>query len=70
MLLFRSEEHVQRWCEARGLSRGAVFRPEQLWTVAKPWHGRRLEPGWRRFAPAEAEGLFASAGLTGPFWRL
>ena len=70
MLLFRSEEHVRRWCETRGLGRGAVFTPEQLWTVAKRWHGPRLERGWRRLTPTEAEAVFASAGLTGPFWRL
>jgi hypothetical protein len=69
MLLFRAEEHVRRWCELRGLSRGAVFAPEQMWTVAKPWHGRRLEPGWRRFTPDEAEAVFEGAGLTGTFWQ-
>ena len=70
MLLFRSEAHVRRWCETRGLSRGAVFTPDQLWSIAKPWHGRRLEPGWRRFTPEEAQAVFAGAGLTGPFWHL
>ena len=69
MLLFRSEEHVGRWCETRGLSRGAVFTPEQLWSIAKPWHGHRLERGWRRSTLEEAEHVFESAGLTGPFWR-
>jgi hypothetical protein len=69
MLLFRAEEHVRRWCELRGLSRGAVFTPEQMWTVAKQWHGRRLEPGWRRFTPDEAEAVFEGAGLTGTFWQ-
>ena len=69
MLLFRSEEHVHRWCEGRGLSEGAVFTQEQMWAVAKPWHGRRLERGWRRFTLDEAEAVFASAGLTGAFWQ-
>jgi hypothetical protein len=68
MLLFRSEEHVHRWCETRGLNRGAVFTPEQMWMVAKQWHGRRLEPGWRRFTLDEAEAVFADAGLMGAFW--
>jgi len=69
MLLFRSEEHVRRWCQRRGLSEGAVFTPEQMWAIAKLWHGRRLERGWRRFTLDEAEAVFASAGLTGPFWQ-
>jgi hypothetical protein len=69
MLLFRSEEHVHRWCDMRGLRQGAVFTPDQMWAVAKPWHGRRLESGWRRFTPEEAESVFANAGLTGSFWK-
>ena len=36
--------------------------------VATQWHGRRLEPGWRRFTLDEAEAVFAGAGLTGAFW--
>jgi len=46
-----------------------VFTPDQMWAVAKPWHGRRLESGWRRFTPEEAESVFADAGLTGSFWK-
>ena len=47
-----------------------MFTPEQMWRVAKPWHGRRLERGWRRFTPEEAEAVFADAGLAGAFWKL
>ena len=70
MLLFRSEEHVDRWASARGNSRGAVLTPEQVWGLARDWYGDRLHPAWRRRTPEEAEALFSSHGLTGPFWRL
>jgi hypothetical protein len=70
MLLFRSEDHADRWCAGRGVQRGAVFTPAQMWTVAQRWHGRRLEPDWRRFTPDEAHAVFEAAGLVGPFWRL
>lgn len=70
MLLFRSEEHVARWCEQRGLARGSVFTPAQMWIVAKAWYERRAAPDWRRFTLEEAQGLFERAGLTGDFWRL
>jgi hypothetical protein len=69
MLLFRSEEHVDRWCAEHKLAKGAVFTPAQMWTVSKLWHGRRLAPDWRRFTPDEAHAVFEAAGLTGPFWR-
>ena len=69
MLLFRSEDHVDRWCATRRVSRGATFSPAQMWSVAKLWHGRRLERDWRRFTPDEAQAVFDQAGLTGAFWQ-
>ena len=70
MLAFRSEAHVERWLEQRGLERGAVFPLGQLWRLADAWYADRLAPDWRRRTPDEAEALFASLGLTGDFWRL
>jgi hypothetical protein len=70
MLLLRDEEHVGRWCAQRGLPRGALLSPEQLWGLAKAWYERRLAPDWRRRTPDEAQEVFESLGLTGDFWRL
>ena len=38
MLLFRSEEHVERWCEAWRLPRGAVLTPLDCWRLARAWY--------------------------------
>lgn len=70
MLLFRDEEHVDRWCEARELARGALVRPEQAWRLASGWYKDKLKPDWRRHTVDEAEGLLGSVGLTGAFWNL
>jgi hypothetical protein len=70
MLAFRSEAHVERWCEQRGIAKGAVFSLEQAWRLAGAWYEDRLSPVWRRRTPDEAEALFAELGLTGDFWRL
>ena len=70
MLLFRAEEHVDRWCEARGLSRGASISLEQAWGLASAWYGRRLAPDWRRRTPEEAQAVFDEIGLRGQFWRV
>lgn len=70
MLLFRSEEHVDRWCVGRGMSRGAIMRPEQCWRLARAWYTTVLSPQWRRKTVDEAHALFAHIGLTGPFWNL
>jgi len=69
MLLFRSEEHVDRWVEAGG-RRGATMSVEQQWRLAEAWYRGKLEAGWRRRSPAEAQAVFEEIGLTAPFWRL
>jgi hypothetical protein len=70
MLLFRSEEHVDRWCRRLGIERGGLLTPDQLWGLARAWHSDRLSPDWRRKTPEEARGIFEGLGLTGPFWQL
>ena len=70
MLLFRSEEHVDRWCEAHELPRGALLDPELAWRLAMAWYADRLTPDWRRPTPEESEALLSKLGLTGSFWSL
>lgn len=70
MLLFRSEEHVDRWCESRRLPRGATMTPAQCWQLAREWYSDRLSPSFRRKTGDEAHAIFERIGLTGPFWRL
>jgi hypothetical protein len=70
MLLFRSEEHADKWCRATNRPRGALFTPQKMWIVAVEWFQRRLAPDWRRHTPGEAQALFTRAGLTGAFWDL
>jgi len=66
MLLFRSEEHVER----SGKVKGAVMTPEQMWRLADTWYRDRDDPAWRRRSAEEAEEVFAQIGLTGEFWKL
>jgi hypothetical protein len=70
MLAFRGEDHVDRWCEARGIERGCGFTLEQAWGLGREWYSDRLSPDWRRQTPDEARATFAGLGLTGDFWRL
>ena len=69
MLLFRSEEHVQRWYNDR-LQGGATLTLEQQWRLARIWYADRASPVWRRRTPQEAQDVFAQIGLAGDFWRL
>jgi hypothetical protein len=71
MLLFRSEEHVERWCRAWSLPRGALLTLREAWQLALAWYGEdRRDPAWRRRTVDETEALLAELGLGGPFWKL
>jgi hypothetical protein len=69
MLLFRSEENVERWLTDREQPPGATMSVEQQWRLAQAWYANRLAPGWRRRTSDEAQAVFDQIGLTGPFWR-
>ena len=70
MLLFRSEEHLETWLTERDMKRGATMTLEQQWQLADMWYPPRLEPGWERRSPEEAQAVFERCGLTGDFWQL
>jgi Alkylmercury lyase len=70
MLIFRSEEHVEKWCKAWRLPHGAVLTVEQAWKLADAWYGDRISSDWRRRTVDEAHELFHSLGLAAEFWRL
>ena len=71
MLLFRSEEHVDRWCKAWRMERGATLTLAQQWQLAQAWYSAdRQDPLWRRKTVDETEAALAAAGLTGSFWNV
>jgi hypothetical protein len=71
MLLFRSEEHIDRWCEAWAQPRGGTLTLEQGWKLANAWYGKdRRDADWRRKTPDEASAVFEEIGMIGPFWQL
>jgi len=70
MLLFRSEQHVDRWCRQWNRRRGGILSLDQGWRLAQAWYGDRLSVNWGPKTVAEAQALFAKIGLRGPFWRL
>ena len=71
MLLFRSEEHIDRWCVTWRIPKGAVMSLEQGWDLAHVWYGEdRRDPAWRRRTLEETEAVFADLGFTSAFWNL
>jgi hypothetical protein len=70
MLLFRSEETVDRWCAAHNIPRRPLITLDQLWQLAVTWYANRLTVESRRPAPDEMLSIFAQIGLDDPFWNL
>ena len=70
MLLFRDEEHIDRWCTQWNQLRGATLTIDQAWELAAAWYRNKMDPGWRRASVDETENLLERVGLTGPFWSL
>jgi hypothetical protein len=71
MLLFRSEEHIDRWCRQWRRDRGATLTLDQQWRLARAWFSAdRRDAQWRRRTVEEAESLFRDLRLEGDFWFL
>lgn len=68
MLIFRSEDHVDRWLAGR--SAGAIIPIETVAALATAWWDSRLAPDWRPRSRAENQVILDGLGLTGPFWEL
>ena len=70
MLLFRSEEHVERWCRVRGYPRRPLVRLDQIWELSQAWYGNRLTEESRRPMGDEVKQIFTRVGLVGEFWEI
>jgi hypothetical protein len=68
MLFFRSEERANEWCREEGTPRRPIVTLDQLWKLSVAWYSNRMTPDARRPSAAEMREIFASIGLTGPFW--
>jgi hypothetical protein len=70
MLLFRSEEEIDDWCERTGIARGGVVPVRRLEELASRWYGDRLDPDWRPRTVPASQAILTEVGLVGEFWRL
>jgi hypothetical protein len=68
MLLFRSEEHVDRWCLERAIPRRPLVSLKQIWELSLAWYENRLTIESRRPGADEMVEIFTNVGLEGPFW--
>ena len=69
MVLFRSEDEIDAWCEAKGEPRGETLNLDIVWDLAQAWYGNRLSPSYRGRTLEEARRVFTGVGLNSPFWQ-
>jgi len=68
MLLFRSEETVEKWCATHQLPKRPLINIDQIWALANEWYANRLTVESRRPKPNEMAKIFERIGLTESFW--
>ena len=67
MLLFRSEEWIELWCQRNNLERGEVLSVAQVWELSILWYQDRLFLDYHGRTIERAEEIFKQAGLTSEF---
>jgi hypothetical protein len=70
MLLFQSEDWVEKWCKRKGLKRGEILTIDQVWELSKLWYHNRLSADFHGRSIDQVADVFRQAGLTSAFWYL
>ncbi|MBN8581417.1 MAG: hypothetical protein J0L96_12160 [Anaerolineae bacterium] len=68
MLLFRSEEWVDKWCKRNNLERGEMLSIQQVWELSKLWYGNRILLEYHGRSMEQVADVFKQAGLKSKFW--
>ena len=68
MLLFRSEEWIDKWCQRSNLERGEVLTIQQVWELSKLWYANRLSVEYHGRSIEQVAEIFRKAGLKSEFW--
>jgi len=68
MLLFQSEEWIDKWCKRNSLARGEVLTLHQVWELSKLWYADRLSMEYHGRSIEHVTKIFRQAGLTSKFW--
>ncbi len=70
MLLFQSEEWIDRWCKRNKLERGETLSVAQVWNLSKMWYHNRLSVDYHGRSVEQVAEIFKQAGLTSAFWYI
>jgi len=70
MLLFQSEEWIDKWCKRKDLKHGEVLTLQQVWELSKLWYDNRLSLEYHGRSIEQVAEIFKQAGLTSQFWHV
>jgi len=70
MLLFRSEEWIDKWCKQNNLERGEVLTINQVWKLSKLWYDNRLSLDYHGRNREQVAEIFGQVGLISAFWHV
>ena len=68
MLLFQSEEWVDKWSKRNHLERGEILTIGQVWKLSKLWYGNRMSLDYHGRTMEQVAEIFKQAGLASKFW--
>ncbi|MBI5945854.1 MAG: hypothetical protein HY864_15955 [Chloroflexi bacterium] len=68
MLLFQSEELIDKWCKRNNLKRGEILTIQQVWDLSKLWYHNRLSVDFHGRSVEQVAEVFKQAGLKSKFW--
>ncbi len=68
MLLFQSEEWIDKWCKRNHLERGEVLSLQQVWELSKLWYSNRMSVDFHGRSIEQVAEVFKQAGLISKFW--
>jgi hypothetical protein len=69
-MAFRSEGDVEQWAKSQCTEIGAIVDMQTVFQLGHDWYSGRFDPNWDRPEADDVVSMFASLGLTGPFWSL
>lgn len=68
--VFCNRDHAERWTADNAPGSGSIADASDVWKLAGPWYGDRVDPTFQPHAREHNQLLLDECGLTGPFWRL
>ena len=68
MLLFQSEEWIDKWCKRNNLEHGESLSLGQVWKLSKLWYGNRMSMEYHGRSSEQVAEIFKQAGLISEFW--